>query len=198
MLIALAGLATTHPYTDARSLQEHAKLAVWEPDPQRLAWFRAEHPSATVAPDLAALLDMGPAGVVLTVPTPQVAAALEPVLARDLPCFINKPAAATAAQLAALEPVVARAPHRVLSSSVLRFAPGRAAFGCADRRSGSGDVARLPRDRGRLPAHGFGSTEPCAVGADPRGVANPHLGPRWVMREVPVDGRALGRLRSGP
>lgn len=123
MLIALAGLATSHPYTDARTLRQHGRLAVWEPDPQRLERFRAEHPDALVVPNLDALLDTGPSGVVLTVPTPHVAAALKPVLARDLPCFVNKPAAATATQLAELEPVVARAPHRVFSSSVLRFAP---------------------------------------------------------------------------
>ncbi|WP_211588800.1 Gfo/Idh/MocA family protein [Allorhizocola rhizosphaerae] len=138
VLIALAGLATSHPYTDALTLQEHAELAVWEPDPQRLARFRAEHPSALVFGDLATLLDAGPSGVVLTVPTPRVAGALERVLARDLPCFVNKPAAATAAQLAALEPVVAQAPHRVLSSSVLRFAPQFVQF-----RPGNASIARV-------------------------------------------------------
>ena len=128
MLIALAGLATSHPYTDARTLRAHGRLAVWESDEERLARFRAEHPDVVVARDLAALLDAGPAGVVLTVPTPDVAPALDAVLARDLPCFVNKPAAATAAQLAVLEPVVVRAPHRVLSSSVLRFAPAFTEF----------------------------------------------------------------------
>jgi predicted dehydrogenase len=127
-VIALAGLATSHPYTDARTLAAHAALAVWEPDAQRLARFRAEHPDAEVFDDLTGLLDAKPDGVVLTVPTPQVAPALSAVLDRDLPCFVNKPAAATASQLAALDPVVSRAPHRVLSSSVLRFAPQLAGF----------------------------------------------------------------------
>jgi predicted dehydrogenase len=76
-----------------------------------------------VQPTLDGLLDLRLDGVVLTVPTPRVAAALTSILARDLPCFVNKPAAATAGQLAALELAVARAPHRVLSSTVLRFAP---------------------------------------------------------------------------
>jgi len=132
MRIALAGLATTHPYADARTLRTHADLVVWEEDPERLARFRAEHPQATVVPDLAALLAARPDGVVLTVPTPRIPDALAAVLEQDLPCFVNKPAAATAAQLAALEPVVARAPHRVLSSSVLRFAPEFVPF-CVDR-----------------------------------------------------------------
>jgi predicted dehydrogenase len=123
MRIALAGLATSHPYADARTLSAHAELVVWETDPERLARLLQQHPDATVAPDLPALLAMRLDGVVLTVPTPQVSAALEQVLERGLPCFVNKPAAATVAQLDALDRVVARAPELVLSSSVLRFAP---------------------------------------------------------------------------
>jgi predicted dehydrogenase len=128
MRIALAGLATSHPYTDARTLRDDAELLVWEPDPQRLARFRAEQPDAVVAPDLAALLASGPDGVVLTVPTSDVPDALAQVLERKLPCFVNKPAAATAGQLERLERVVARAPELVLTSSVLRFAPEFVAF----------------------------------------------------------------------
>lgn len=123
MRIALAGLATSHPYADARTLSAHADLLVWEEDPERLARLRRNHPDVEVAPDLPTLLDMRPDGVVLTVPTPQVPAALEQVLERGLPCFVNKPAAATIAQLEALDRVVVRAPELVLSSSVLRFAP---------------------------------------------------------------------------
>jgi predicted dehydrogenase len=123
MRIGFAGLATSHPYADARFLGEHADLVVWEPDEQRLARFLAERPGASVEPTPAALLDTDLDGVVLTVPTPDVAELLVPVLDRDLPCLVNKPAAATPAQLAALDLAVARAPHRFLSSSVLRFAP---------------------------------------------------------------------------
>ena len=128
MRIAIAGLATSHPYTDARTLRDDAELVVWEPDPQRLARFRAEQPDAAVAPDLAALLATDPDGVVLTVPTSDVPEALAQVLERELPCFVNKPAAATVGQLDRLERVVARAPELVLSSSVLRFAPEFVAF----------------------------------------------------------------------
>lgn len=121
MRIALAGLATSHPYTDARTLSRHAELAVWEPDPQRLDRFLAEHPTTKVHSGLAELLAARPDGVVLTVPNPQVPAALAQVLEADVPCFANKPAAATRAQLDALD----RLPigDRVLSTSVLRFAP---------------------------------------------------------------------------
>lgn len=123
MLIALAGLATSHPFTDARTLSRCADLLVWEPDADRLGRFRTEHPDAVVAADLDALLAARPDGVVLTVPTPDVAALLEKVLAQGLPCFVNKPAAATLDQLDALRRVVSVAPELVLSSSVLRFAP---------------------------------------------------------------------------
>ena len=128
MRIGIAGLATSHPYTDARTLGRHAELVVCEPDRARLERFTTEHPDAVAVPDLEALLGTGPDGVVLTVPTPAVPGALGRLLDRDLPCFVNKPAAATPVQLAALEPVVARAPHRVLSTSVLRFAPEFVAF----------------------------------------------------------------------
>jgi len=121
--IALAGLATSHPFTDARSLAEHAELVVWEADTDRLGRFRAEHPTVRVVPDLSGLLATEPDGVVLTVPTPDVCAALEPVLAAGPPCFVNKPAAATRAQLDRLDALVAPHADRVLSSSVLRFAP---------------------------------------------------------------------------
>ncbi|WP_283136274.1 Gfo/Idh/MocA family protein [Rhizohabitans arisaemae] len=132
MLIAIAGLATSHPYTDARSLASHADLVVWEEDSARLARFVEEHPKAQVAAGPDELLAARPDGVVLTVPNPEVAAALKPVLAAGLPCFVNKPAAATAAQLAAVDAVARTAPHLVLSTSVLRFAPAFTALGGQD------------------------------------------------------------------
>ncbi|MFI6815118.1 Gfo/Idh/MocA family protein [Nonomuraea sp. NPDC050328] len=121
MRIALAGLATSHPYADARVLARHAELAVWEPDPERLARFTAEHPAATVCAGLPELLDTAPDGVVLTVPTPLVAGALEPILELGVPVYVNKPAAATREQLLALDRL--RPGEHVLTGSVLRFAP---------------------------------------------------------------------------
>ncbi|WP_084957885.1 Gfo/Idh/MocA family protein [Thermoactinospora rubra] len=123
MRIALAGLATSHPYTDARTLARHAELTVWEQDPERLRRFTGEHPGAKVAGSLADLLAEGPDGVVLTVPTPQVNAALGEVLQTRAPVFVNKPAAATREQLTELDRLVSPVAERVLSSSVLRFAP---------------------------------------------------------------------------
>lgn len=117
----LAGLATSHPFTDARTLAKHAELAVWEQDPERLARFTEEHPGARVCGDLAELLATGPDGVVLTVPNPRAPAALEAALGTGAPVFMNKPAAASRAQLDALDRL--EIGDRVLSSSVLRFAP---------------------------------------------------------------------------
>ncbi|WP_327582833.1 Gfo/Idh/MocA family oxidoreductase [Nonomuraea sp. NBC_00507] len=121
MRIALAGLATSHPYTDARTLARHAELVVWEQDPERLRRFTDEHPRAKVAGSLAEMLAGPLDGVVLTVPNPQVPQALAKVLETGVACFVNKPAAASRAQLEQLDRLPVH--DRVLSSSVLRFAP---------------------------------------------------------------------------
>lgn len=121
MRIALAGLATSHPYTDARTLARHAELVVWEPDPERLRRFTGEHPAAVVVPSLAEALATGPDGVVLTVPNPEVPEALAAVLETGAACFVNKPAAASRDQLDRLDRLPIH--DRVMSGSVLRFAP---------------------------------------------------------------------------
>ncbi|KAB8192309.1 hypothetical protein FH608_026905 [Nonomuraea phyllanthi] len=121
MRIVLAGLATSHPYTDARTLTRHAELVVWEPDPERLRRFTDEHPAAKVTGSLGEALATGPDGVVLTVPNPGVPEALARVLETGVPCFVNKPAVASRAQLDALDRLDVH--DRVLSGSVLRFAP---------------------------------------------------------------------------
>ncbi|MER5997273.1 Gfo/Idh/MocA family oxidoreductase [Nonomuraea angiospora] len=121
MRIVLAGLATSHPYTDAHTLARHAELVVWEQDPERLRRFTDQHPAAKVAGSLGEALATGPDGVVLTVPNPQVPEALARVLETGAPCFVNKPAAASRVQLDALDRLAIG--DRVLSSSVLRFAP---------------------------------------------------------------------------
>ncbi|MFI6922968.1 Gfo/Idh/MocA family protein [Nonomuraea spiralis] len=136
MRIALAGLATSHPYTDARTLARHAELVVWEPDPERLRRFTEEHPTAKVATGLDEVLAGELDGVVLTVPNPEVPEALGRVLETGVPCFVNKPAAATRAQLDALRRLPVH--ERVLSASVLRFAPAFAGV-----RADLGDVSSV-------------------------------------------------------
>ncbi len=109
------------PYADARTLARHAELVVWERDPERLRRFAEEFPQARVVDSLARALDSGPDGVVLTVPNPQVPEALGEVLKTGVACFVNKPAAATREQLARLDRLPIH--ERVMSASVLRFAP---------------------------------------------------------------------------
>ncbi|MEV0389100.1 Gfo/Idh/MocA family oxidoreductase [Nonomuraea sp. NPDC050643] len=121
MRIALAGLATSHPYTDARTLARHAELVVWERDPERLRRFTDEHPQVKVAGSLEEALAGPLDGVVLTVPNPQVPQALAKVLETGAACFVNKPAAASREQLERLDRLPIH--DRVLSGSVLRFAP---------------------------------------------------------------------------
>ncbi|MCG5216266.1 Gfo/Idh/MocA family protein [Streptosporangium sp. KLBMP 9127] len=125
MRIAFAGLATSHPYTDARTIRAltGCDLVAWEPEDDRLATFTAEHPEARRAADLSSLLATEPDGVVISTRPTEVADTLAAVLAAGIPCFVNKPAATTAAQLARLADVVAVAPERVMTTSVLRFAP---------------------------------------------------------------------------
>jgi predicted dehydrogenase len=126
MRIAFAGLATSHPYADARALPVKTEVVVWEPDQNRRHQFLLKHPEARSAEDLSDLLATKPDGVVLTVPTPDVAACLGEILSHGRPCFVTKPAAATVEQIAALDRVVRQSPERVLSTSVLRFAPAMA------------------------------------------------------------------------
>ncbi|MEV4068316.1 Gfo/Idh/MocA family protein [Nonomuraea fuscirosea] len=138
MRIALAGLATSHPYTDARTLTRHAELVVWEPDPERLRRFTDEHPGVKVAGSLEEVLAGRVDGVVLTVPNPAVPEALAQVLETGAACFVNKPAAASRAQLERLDALPIH--DRVLSSSVLRFAPAFTnALAAGMRRPGGED-----------------------------------------------------------
>jgi predicted dehydrogenase len=126
--IAFAGLATSHPFTDAGILAGRVDLLAWDDDAERRARFESEHPSATVAQSLDELVALAPDGVVVTVPTPRVNDVLETILPTGLPCFVNKPAAATRNQLVRLDELVSQVASRVMSTSVLRFAPSFSDF----------------------------------------------------------------------
>ncbi|WP_327151730.1 hypothetical protein [Nocardia sp. NBC_01329] len=126
MRIGFAGVAHSHPFSDARNARTLgvAELAVWDPDDHSRradfvqAWQAITHPS------LAALLDWEP-DVVIVTPRPQrVAAVVSAVLDRGVACFLNKVPAADAAGLAALDAAVGDRYGRFLTCSVLRFAPG--------------------------------------------------------------------------
>ncbi|MFI0422603.1 hypothetical protein [Spongiactinospora sp. 9N601] len=59
---ASAGLATSHPFTDARSIAPHADLVVWEQDEERPARFAGEHPGARVVAVRRSCWRRGPTG----------------------------------------------------------------------------------------------------------------------------------------
>lgn len=121
--IGFAGLATSHPYTDAGTLLERhpgAALHVHEPDAARLADFVARHPGAVVHASLASLA-AGVDGIIVTARPPETADVVFACVDSGVPLFINKPAAATLNQLDAVDAVVRPIAHRVLSASVLRF-----------------------------------------------------------------------------
>lgn len=123
--IAFAGLATSHPFTDAASVlsrHPHARIHVWEREHERLNEFLLKFPSSTVHNDLESLAKVANDGVIVTVRPPEAAATVSAFVVSGVPLFINKPAAATLEQLAALDPVVRPISSRVLTSSVLRFA----------------------------------------------------------------------------
>lgn len=129
--VAFAGVAHTHPFTDAENLRELGAeiVGVWDADDcDRLATF-SERFGAPVVSSLDALLALRPDVVVATPRTARAADAATACAAAGVPVFLNKTVATSAADLRRLE---ALAPAtRWFSSSVLRFAPEAVAF--ADR-----------------------------------------------------------------
>lgn len=123
--IGFIGLATSHPYADAATIiarHPDAAVQVWEPDPERMAVFLERFPQARVHETLTGIVDAELDGAIVSVPPPGIALAVAAIAERDFPAFINKPAAATLAQLDAVDAVVRPIAERVLSTSVLRFA----------------------------------------------------------------------------
>ncbi|MGW9206977.1 Gfo/Idh/MocA family protein [Embleya sp. NPDC055664] len=136
MRLAFAGFAHSHPFTDAGVARD---LGVGEIDgwdggePGRFAAFRKLH-TCEPAASLAELIARRPDAVVVTVRPALIAATVARVLRAGLPCFVNKPAAASASALAELDRAVAGHEERFLTSSVLRFAP--AVVDLAERLAG--------------------------------------------------------------
>lgn len=126
MRIGFAGVAHSHPFSDARNARTLGvdELAVWDPDDHsRRADFAREW-QATTYESLAALLDRGPDVVIVTPRPHRIAPVVAAVLDRGIACFLNKVPAADMAGLAALDAAVGDRSGRFLTSSVLRFAPG--------------------------------------------------------------------------
>ncbi len=129
--VAFAGVAHSHPFTDAANLTAlGAEVAgVWDADDaDRLSAF-AERFRAPVIADLDALLSLRPDVVVATPRTARAADVATACAAAGVPVFLNKTIATSAAGLRRFEEL--RGAARWASSSVLRFAPEAVAF--ADR-----------------------------------------------------------------
>ncbi|MYS87679.1 Gfo/Idh/MocA family protein [Embleya scabrispora] len=125
MRLAFAGFAHSHPFTDAGVARDLGvrRIDGWDAgEPERFAAFRERH-ECEPAESLAELLGRRPDAVVVTVRPALIADTVARVLRAGVPCFVNKPAAASAAALAELDRAVAGYEERFLTTSVLRFAP---------------------------------------------------------------------------
>ncbi len=206
--IAILGLATSHPLSDAATiarLRPEAELRAWDPDDDRRAAFAAAVPGVPLCDTKAEVLD-GADGVLLTARTDRVAELLEDASELRVPVFVNKPAAATAAQLEALETAWLRAPELFLTSSVLRFAEPvrrlRTELDLADVLSAH---VRVRHDVGRWQEGSTPWQDDPAVGGGLVVTMGIHgvemlasvLGPRFSLASCVVSRRRYERLRSG-
>ena len=130
-VIGFAGLATSHPYTDSRSLRAvrpDVVLHVWEDDGLRRSQFLELNPDAIVHETLESLTESPLDGAVVSVKPPVVADVAAMLSALQVPLFINKPAAAVRDHIDRLDPVLEPVENLVFSASVLRFAPSVTEF----------------------------------------------------------------------
>ncbi|MCS3426934.1 hypothetical protein [Leucobacter aridicollis] len=141
--IAFAGLAHSHPVSDASNLARLRDagspvevVGVFDSDAALATAFAARF-GCEIAPTLAALAGTRPDLVILTARPHETAPFVRELLATTgALVFANKVVAGTAAQLAAWEAAIAGDQDRVGTSSVLRFAPALRAL--AARVAGSG------------------------------------------------------------
>ncbi len=133
MRVAFAGVAHSHPFTDAVNLAARGAvpLGVWDADDGDR---RRDFARRFGAPEFARLNDLLIAGPDVVVATPRTGRAVDVARAcaqAGVPVFFNKTIAADAAGLMRWE---ALPPARRFTSSVLRFAPALGAL--ADRTAG--------------------------------------------------------------
>ncbi|MEN0022340.1 MAG: hypothetical protein AAGC61_03595 [Microbacterium sp.] len=125
--VAFAGLAHSHPDTDATHVRALGGevVGVYDDDHLAAAAFAGRHGTASVGSP-ADLLALGPDLVIATPRTHEAAALIRVLQDGVTPVFVNKVVAATSAQLH--EWSDAADPALVGTSSVLRFAPALAAL----------------------------------------------------------------------
>lgn len=125
--VAFAGLAHSHPDTDAANVRALGGevVGVFDGDHVAAAAFARRHGTASVGSP-ADLLALGPDLVIATPRTHEAAALLRVLQDGATPVFVNKVVAATPTQLDEWTDAVDA--ERVGTSSVLRFAPALAAL----------------------------------------------------------------------
>ncbi|MEV4125498.1 hypothetical protein [Nocardia sp. NPDC049707] len=125
MRIGFAGVAHSHPFSDAHNARSLgiSELAVWDSDDHSRREDFAREWSAVTHRTLTELLDWGPDVVIVTPRPRHIASVVSAVLDRGLACFLNKVPAADSSGLTALDTAVRGRSGRFLTSSVLRFAP---------------------------------------------------------------------------
>src|SRR6478609_2352640 len=104
MLIGFIGLETSHPFSDAgnlRALRPDAEFLV-AGAADRVAAFRAANAATRVTHGAASVIESAPDVVVVSVRPPDVADVVGQLAAARIPAFINKPAAASGAEVDAL------------------------------------------------------------------------------------------------
>lgn len=130
MKIAYVGLANSHPFTDAEhvvALRDDVELHIWDEDASRMRRFVADYPDAVAHRSFDELLAAQPDGALITVPPNRVAPLARALLTVGCAVAITKPAATCHDELASLEAAVSGYEERVLTTSILRFAPDLAA-----------------------------------------------------------------------
>lgn len=125
--IAFAGVAHSHPFSDAARLRERSAtvVGVWDADDSERANDFARQFDVSRVNTLSELLEGEPDLVVATPRTPRTLDVLGTCTARGIRCFANKTLASTEEHLSTLE---AFSPEVVCSASVLRFSPTLAEF----------------------------------------------------------------------
>lgn len=127
--VAFAGLAHSHPYTDAANVRALGAevVGVHDADTAAAGEFAARFGGVVVA-SLEELAVLRPDLVIATPRPHEVAPFLRSLGGGVAPVFVNKVIAATEAQLAEVDRALAASSVAVGTSSVLRFAPALSAL----------------------------------------------------------------------
>lgn len=129
LLVAVVGLLSSHPGSDLTELSRLAEglgselRVTLTDDTAAVDAFTARFPRVRLA-SLDEALAARPHVTIVTLPSPDVPAAVAAALASGSVVWVNKPASVHAGDLAELDAAVSAAPTRFLTGSILRFAPG--------------------------------------------------------------------------